>query len=385
MNKTFKLFGIIFVVVMIILALLDVNKSGSTDWRKNFELDKKTPFGLFVFNNEVKHLLKNKLKKTTASPYDYFKKNDSLQRNILIVQSEIDLESWAKILQKIESGSDALIIAEDFHPEVADSLGFSVVTSSFRLQNIIRLTERKFYRDSIIIDRAPTNQGFAFIQKNHQILGNAQFDGGKVNFIKINKGKGHLYLLAEPLVLTNYYLLKPGNERYVEDVFSYLPDRETVWFLGDNGTATESRSPLNFILSKPALRYAWYLLLGGLLLFVIFNAKRKQRIIPILEPLKNKSVEFVKSISNLYLQEGDFHDMMAKKAHYFLSRVRTDLLINTQTLDENFAETLQLKTGKNRKKIDDAIDLIRRGQDPYANVMKEELVKMNTLLDEILR
>lgn len=385
MNKTFKLFGIIFVVVMIILALLDVNKSGSTDWRKNFELDKKTPFGLFVFNNEVKHLLKNKLKKTTASPYDYFKKNDSLQRNILIVQSEIDLESWAKILQKIESGSDALIIAEDFHPEVADSLGFSVVTSSFRLQNIIRLTERKFYRDSIIIDRAPTNQGFAFIQKNHQILGNAQFDGGKVNFIKINKGKGHLYLLAEPLVLTNYYLLKPGNERYVEDVFSYLPDRETVWFLGDNGTATESRSPLNFILSKPALRYAWYLLLGGLLLFVIFNAKRKQRIIPVLEPLKNKSVEFVKSISNLYLQEGDFHDMMAKKAHYFLSRVRTDLLINTQTLDENFAETLQLKTGKNRKKIDDAIDLIRRGQDPYANVMKEELVKMNTLLDEILR
>ena len=385
MNKTFKLFGIIFVVVMIILALLDVNKSGSTDWRKNFELDKKTPFGLFVFNNEVKHLLKNKLKKTTASPYDYFKKNDSLQRNILIVQSEIDLESWAKILQKIESGSDALIIAEDFHPEVADSLGFSVVTSSFRLQNIIRLTERKFYRDSIIIDRAPTNQGFAFIQKNHQILGNAQFDGGKVNFIKINKGKGHLYLLAEPLVLTNYYLLKPGNERYVEDVFSYLPDRETVWFLGENGSATESRSPLNFILSKPALRYAWYLLLGGLLLFVIFNAKRKQRIIPVLEPLKNKSVEFVKSISNLYLQEGDFHDMMAKKAHYFLSRVRTDLLINTQTLDENFAETLQLKTGKNRKKIDDAIDLIRRGQDPYANVMKEELVKMNTLLDEILK
>lgn len=385
MHKTFKLFGIIVVVVMIILALLDVNKSGSTDWRKNFELDKKTPFGLFVFNNEVKHLLKNKLKKTTASPYDYFKKNDSLQRNILVVQSEIDLESWAKILQKIESGSDALIIAEDFHPEVADSLGFSVVTSSFRLQNIIRLTERKFYRDSIIIDRAPTNQGFAFIQKNHQILGNAQFDGGKVNFIKINKGKGHLYLLAEPLVLTNYYLLKPGNERYVEDVFSYLPDRETVWFLGDNGTATESRSPLNFILSKPALRYAWYLLLGGLLLFVIFNAKRKQRIIPILEPLKNKSVEFVKSISNLYLQEGDFHDMMAKKAHYFLSRVRTDLLINTQTLDENFAETLQLKTGKNRKKIDDAIDLIRRGQDPYASVMKEELVKMNTLLDEILR
>ena len=189
---------------------------------------------------------------------------------------------------------------------------------------------------------------------------------------------------SEPLIVTNFYLLKPESKNYVQDVFSYLSERETVWFSGANKNVAESRSPLRFILANPPLRYAWWLLLAGLVLFIIFNAKRKQRIVPIVEPLKNKSVEFVKSIGNLYLQEGDFHDMMAKKAQYFLNRVRMDLLIDTKNLDEKFIHLLHLKTGKSIEKINEATVLIKKGQDPYATVMKEDLIKMNRLLDEIL-
>jgi hypothetical protein len=52
-----------------------------------------------------------------------------------------------------------------------------------------------------------------------------------------------------------------------------------------------SMSPMRFILNNPPLRYAWYLLLLGLLIFVLFNAKRKQRIVPVIEPLKNTSLD----------------------------------------------------------------------------------------------
>src|SRR5699024_17193 len=128
-----------------------------------------------------------------------------------------------------------------------------------------------------------------------------------------------------------------------------------------------------------------WLFLGGLVLFVFFNAKRKQRIVPVIEPLKNTSVDFVKSIGNLYLQEGDFHDMMAKKARYFLNKVRLDLLTDTQNLDEDFIKKLHLKTGKPMEIISEAVLLIRKAQDPYAAVMKEDLIRMNTLLDDILR
>lgn len=139
------------------------------------------------------------------------------------------------------------------------------------------------------------------------------------------------------------------------------------------------------ILANDALRYSWWLLLAGLLLFVIFNAKRKQRIVPVIEPLKNKSAEFVKSVGNLYLQEGDFHDMMAKKAQYFLNKVRMELMIETQILDETFAKKLHVKTGTSLEKINEAISLIKKAQNPYAAVMKEDLIRMNKILDEILK
>lgn len=385
MNKTFRLYGIIFIIVMAVLAVLELNRTEVTDWRKNFDLNKKTPFGLFVFNKEVNKLLQNEVTKTDLSPYNFYKNSVKKPHNILLIQSQIDAESWNKILRSVYSGSDALVIAEDFPPSLADSLRFTPANVSLRTENTLKLTDEKLKEDSLILDKLPGGQGFYSVQKSHGILGKAVLDGGKVNFIKIKYGKGHFYLHSEPLFLTNYYLLKPGNQKYAQDVFSYLPARETVWFSGANKPAAESPSPLRFILSKPALKYAWWLFLGGLLLFAIFNAKRKQRIVPIIEPLKNKSVEFVKSIGNLYLQEGDFHDMMEKKAHFFLHRVRMDLMIDTQHLDEKFAHLLHLKTGTDLKEINDAIDLIKRGQDPYASVIKDDLVRMNTLLDKILK
>lgn len=145
-----------------------------------------------------------------------------------------------------------------------------------------------------------------------------------------------------------------------------------------------STSPMRFILSKPALKYAWWLFLFGIFLFIFFNIKRKQRIVPIIEPKKNKSVEFVKSIGNLYLNEGDFRDMMTKKAQYFLHKVRMELLVDTQHLDDKFIKMLHLKTGKSIEKIEEAVVFIKKAQDPYAFVTKEDLIKMNTLLDEIM-
>lgn len=385
MNKTFKLYAIIFLGLLGILALLELNKSPVTDWRKNFDIKEKTPFGLFVFSKEVNQLLNNQVKRTDISPYNFYKTQKLKPHNILIIQSAVDSESWNKILHSVEEGSDALIISDIINSKIADSLGFSLNKISYEETNLFKLTDQKLSKDSLLIDKLPSGKVFELIAKNYQILGTEHSDTKMANFIKINRGKGHLYFHAEPLILTNYYLLKPSNEKYVQHVFSYLPDRETVWFSGENESVVESRSPLRFILSKPALRYAWWLLLSGLLLFVLFNAKRRQRIVPIIEPLQNKSVEFVKSIGNLYLQEGDFHDMMAKKGHYFLNRVRMELLIDTKNLDEQFIQLLHLKTGKVIDKIKEATELIKKGQDPYASVRQEDLVKLNTLLNEILQ
>ncbi|WP_407403561.1 hypothetical protein [Chryseobacterium sp.] len=385
MNKTFKIYALLFIIIMVILALFEVNKKEVTDWRKNFDVDKKTPFGLFVFNKEAKYLFKNKLYKIEDSPYEYYDKNNRKNHNILIIESDIDEESWHKILDEVAKGSDAMIIGARLPKEISDSIGYYDSEIAFAEENVLKLTDKKYQNDYIKLDKFPSGQGFSYIKPQVEILGKTVEEKNKdqANFIKAKIGKGNIYVHSEPLFLTNYYLLKSGNVKYAQDVFSYIQDQETLWFVESN--TKESQFFMRFILSNPPLKYAWWIFLGGLVLFVFFNAKRKQRIVPIIEPLENTSVDFVKSIGNLYLQEGDFHDMMAKKAQYFLNKVRLDLLMDTANLDDNFLKKLQIKTGQPIDKIKEAISLIKIAQDPYASVMKEDLSKMNKLLDDILK
>ena len=68
MNKTFKLYGIIFIIVMVLLVLLEMGKSEVVDWRKNYDTSEKSPFGLYVFDQEIPKLLNNKLEKVEKSP-----------------------------------------------------------------------------------------------------------------------------------------------------------------------------------------------------------------------------------------------------------------------------------------------------------------------------
>ena len=385
MNKTFKIYAVIFIIVMVILALLEVNKKEVTDWRKNYDVNQKSPFGLFVFNKEIKDLFKNNLTKLDVAPYDYYTEKDKKPHNILILESEMDTESWKKILDEVSKGSDLMIIANRLPKNISDTIGFYGSKISYEDQNVLKLTDKKYLNDFIKLDKFPSGRGFSYIKPNIQVLGKTVEENNEdqANFIRAPFGKGNVYVHCEPLFLTNYYLLQSGNVRYAQSVFSYLKDRETLWFVENN--TKESRSLLRFILSNPSLKYAWWVFLGGLFLFILFNIKRKQRVVPIIEPLKNTSADFVKSIGNLYLQEGDFHDMMAKKAQYFFNKVRLDLLIDTQDLDEEFAKKLQLKTGKPTEMVNEAIILIRKAQDPYVSVMKEDLGRMNHLLDEILK
>ncbi len=369
--------------------MFQMSKKPTLDWRKNFDVAKKTPFGLYVFDQESSRLFHKKLEKVRVSPYHYYQKNEDKEpHNILVVQKDLDDVSWEYIMDNVSNGSDVMWFTDDTTAQLRDTLGFRFKTVSFEKNYFLQLTDKKLSSNRLFMDRLPDNKGFSYIRNDIEVLGktlrkeNNNQTSINVDFIKVPFGKGHFYIHSEPLILTNYYLLNSRN-KYVESVLSYFPDRETVWFI--ENYAPLSMSPLRFIESNPPLKYAWYLLLFGMVVFVLFNAKRKQRKVPIIEPLKNTSVEFIRSIGNLYLQEGDFHEMMAKKAQYFLNKIRMDLLIDTQNLDEQFINKLHLKTGKSIELIKEAVELVKKGQNPSASVMKEDLIRMNQLLDQILK
>jgi hypothetical protein len=173
--------------------------------------------------------------------------------------------------------------------------------------------------------------------------------GDRVNFLRIAYGadNGHLYLHSSPLMFTNYFLTKADKREYASSVFAHLTGDNLIWDEVSKVPFTDLdnpyESPLYYIMQQPALKYAWWMLLAGALMYIIFASKRTQRIIPVLEPKTNTSLEFLNVISSLHYQNPDHLDIARKKMKYFLYFIRAKYGINTQTFTPEHVKRLAEK------------------------------------------
>ena len=173
--------------------------------------------------------------------------------------------------------------------------------------------------------------------------------GDQVNFVKLRYGMGHLYIHTNPIVFTNYFMCKPDKVDYASRVFSHLGGKDIIWdeyskLQFNQEQKHQSQSPLSYILQHKSLKYAWWMMLGSVLLYTVFTAKRKQRIIPVLEEKVNTSLEFVKMISMLHFQNGDHMDIARKKMKYFLYFVRAKYGIHATPFTESHMRRLSEKS-----------------------------------------
>lgn len=204
----------------------------------------------------------------------------------------------------------------------------------------------------------------------------------KINYFRIKIGSGYLYINTQPLAFTNIHMLNEKNMQYAREVFADIPDGKIYWDEENrtmdrikrekNNPGMPDEGPLEFILSEPALRKAWYVLLAGLLLYLIFGARRKQRVIPILERKDNTSIEYAEVISQLFLEQTDHTKLVSLKTELFRSFVRDrfNIKITDETTIDDNRLILNLSTRTNVP-----ADLIR-------SILKEEiLLRSHTVID----
>lgn len=169
-----------------------------------------------------------------------------------------------------------------------------------------------------------------------------------VNFLRIRSGKGHLYLHTSPLMFTNYFMTMPDKVEYASAVFSHLSGKNMIWDEVSKVPFSDLEdpysSPLYYIMQQPALKYSWWMLLAGGLLYILFASKRTQRVIPVLEAKSNTSLEFLNVISSLHYQNPNHLDMARKKMKYFLYFIRARYGINAPTFTEVHIRRLSEKS-----------------------------------------
>ena len=175
-------------------------------------------------------------------------------------------------------------------------------------------------------------------------------------------GKGRLTLVTLPLAFTNYGVLDTQLSPMLMRLMTQLADRpilRTTAYMKTSAQYEAEQSPMRFVLSRKPLRNAWYLGVLTLVLFCVFKARRRQRVIPVVRPPQNHSLEFARLIGTLYYQRADNADLVRKKCTFFAERVRTTLQVDVldRQLPPDAPRLIARRTGQDE---DEVTDILRR-------------------------
>lgn len=182
-----------------------------------------------------------------------------------------------------------------------------------------------------------------------------------VQFMSFKYGKGRIYLHSMPYVFTNVVLKNEKGVAYAERVISCLPVEDIFFdsFLAsvkstsyhkgpvtDPGYLMKRNSPLQFILSERSFRWAWYILLASLFIYILFRGKRKQKVIQPVQPVANNHMEFSNTLSKLYMQRGEPKHIVNQQERNFQFYIRRKYYMNISRSpsDEEIAQLSRKST-----------------------------------------
>ncbi|WET03783.1 DUF4350 domain-containing protein [Flavobacterium sp. YJ01] len=399
MDRNIKIYIAFLVLLFGFILLIDKGQPKPIDWTPTYSVNDKIPFGLYVFDQEANRFFKNqKIKRiSTETAYEYLDseyddskdvENYKVKGNFINISevNNIDDRSMIEIIYFVSHGNNAFLSMKEFPSLLLDSLKVRTQADFPPADSVVTWLANKKLSNKKYTLNSGLNDYFSKIDTlNTTVLGYQNNKKNKqINFIEVPYKNGYFYLHTQPVAFTNYTLLKKDHYKYAENVLSYFSKGDVFWYNKEPKDERISGSPLRYIMSQPPLKSAWFLGLLGILIFMIFNAKRKQRVVPIIKPLENLTVDFTKTIGNLYYQEGDHTNLIDKKIIYFLEKIRTDFLIDTTKLNDDFIKKLHYKTGKDEKDIEELVSLINNHRNSYHGSLEEDLLRINTAIEKIL-
>lgn len=332
-----------------LIVIFDIVKPKSIDWSPGFSYTEKKPYGSYVLLKMFEDMFpKDSILINYESLYTLFSdKSAEHYKSFVDVEfyfnpDQLELE---KLLDYVFNGGNAFIAANSFGKQFSDTLKvkshFSVIDSNITFICLGKPeAKNKFYKIS-------NDVNFTFDKTDSISVQPIGYDSkGSINFIKKNFGSGHFYLHSIPYVFTNYNFLKDDNYRYIEKAVAYLPYKAIIWDESNKSAQYRiSSSPIRFILKEEALSWAYFITLSAILLFILMKARREQRIIPVIKPYSNESINFVDTIGRLFFQNQNHTDLLLKRRTYLFEFIRTKYRIDTVKLDEDFLILLNAKTG----------------------------------------
>ena len=387
---------------------------------ETYKKDDKKPFGSYVAYEQFKKLFNDRYVETQSEAFDVTWKNiknysSGTQYSLyFLLAKNIEVSNYEAeaMVDFIKEGNDMFIAADYIDGHLLDK----IKCETERLGEIVSEVHGKMNKTFVKMDfgdyKVPAykyyyypflNSFSGYDSATTRVLG--VNEKGEPDYIIMFIGKGRLYLHAAPRAFSNYFLLTANNYQYLENVLSYLRfepkniywdeyyknktfNRRKKTSSGNgNGSDDEDKnkfSPLSVIKNNPPLLWAFWLAIIALILYVLVNIKRKQRVINEIKPNTNTTVTFTETVGRLYLQKKNNKNIAEKMITYFYEHIRNSYFLNASQVNNEFINSLAGKSGVSieaTQKLFSTIDAINAGK----NVNDIELLKLHELIQKFYK
>ncbi len=399
MNRRYKIMAAVLVLLIAGLVVLQALKPEPLNWFPSYSKLDKIPLGAYIFYDQLENNLDNKeIEEITIPPFERLM--DSLGDGTYFFmngQIAFDDAETGKLLKWVGRGNTLFVSATYQSGKLLDTLGLSLnnyyeqkVLSRKPLLNLTNpelKAAKPYLMDKDIgssyfakIDTAKTTVlGIYDIMRDED---SSRIKEPKINFVKVPFEKGTVYLHLFPQAFSNFFLLESDHAKYTDDLLAYLPSKGKLYVdqYYKSGAAYNT-SPLFLIFGNRYLKWAYYIVLIIVLLWVLFEGKRKQRSVPVIKPLPNQSLDFTRTIAGMYLEKNENRQIALHQINYFLEYLRSQYRVATDPLNLEVIQTISEKSGVDlaqTKQLMDHIILIR--QNPKAD--ENGLVKLNHMIEK---
>lgn len=401
MNKQIKFYIALTVLAIFGIVLMEYSKPKQINWFASYTKHHKIPFGTYVFNEQLERLFsESNIIHLENPPYQNLSQSDSINGTYVFINDNVyfgDTE-LKKLLDWTSKGNTLFIASEDFEEELLDTLNldtdvisiFEVEGDSFTFQlsnKALDTTTVAFNKsnyahyfnsiDTLNTTVLSTIKGF----KTDEFIEDSIKIKPPIHIIKQPFGNGSIVLSTFPQAFTNYFILNAPNQNYTAGLMSYLNDSKPIYI--DNYYKSGKvyyTSPMYILLNTKSLKWAYYIMLIGVVFYIIFEGKRKQRAIPIVKPLKNQTLDFTRTIANMYYEKEKHSEIAQHKIQHFLEYIRTHLHLSTTTINDEFIKNLAARSNNS---IEDTKDLFKTIKDfnQKTKLNNTELERLNTLIE----
>ncbi len=405
--------GAYIALALVILALIGIARltPQKVVWVPTFDNKDKIPYGSYILFERLKDIFPgNEITEYERSFYNFSEASEDSGANYIIVTSGLSASDLdvREMTSFVSSGNNIFISSDDLPQLLADTLGIEIKESIGLLASdsasyIARVTDGKNSSASYHFKDEPVAFWIKDADPHANVLGERLdsarqsvvvrprvtlgSDGdGRANFVKVPFGSGSFFIHLVPLAFTNYNMLKRDNNYYAAACLSALPQGHIYWdqFYKPYHRDRAS-SPFRYIVSVPSYRWALYLSICTALLYMLFAGKRVQRIIPILTPPANLSLNFTRTVGTLYFQQRDHRDIAVKKMTYLLERIRQYYLLPTGDLGTVFRERLAYKSNVDIIIINEVFTIFDRDIIRVRHINEEVLLAFNAALEKFYK